>query len=83
MAGRQEELIRAVDAAQAGDWETAHSIAQRHEGDAAANWLHAVLHKIDGDMGNARYWYSRTRHTFEEFSDPLSEFAAIRALLAG
>jgi hypothetical protein len=83
MAGRQEELTQAVDAALAGDWETAHAIAQRHEGDAAADWLHGVLHKIEGDTGNARYWYRRTTHTFEEFGDAFGELAAIRALLAG
>ena len=66
MAGRQKELTVAVEAAVAGDWETAHAIAQRHEGDPAADWLHAVLHKIEGDTANARYWYRRTTHTFEE-----------------
>ena len=54
MAGREEDLIRAVDAALAGDWETAHQLAQRHEGDATADWLHGVLHKIEGDGGNSR-----------------------------
>ena len=84
MAGRQEELIRAVDLAAAGDWAAAHDIAQRHEGDARADWLHAVLHKLEGDAGNSHYWYRRTPHTFEEFDDPSAELAAIRrALLAG
>jgi len=84
MAGRQEELIRAVDLAAAGDWAEAHDIAKRHEGDARADWLHAVLHKLEGDAGNSRYWYRRTPHTFQEFDDPSAELAAIRrALLAG
>jgi hypothetical protein len=78
MAGQQEDLTRAVDAALTGDWEAAHDIAQRHEGDAAADWLHAVLHKIEGDDGNARYWYRRTQHSFEEFADASAELAAIR-----
>ena len=82
MAGRQEELTDAVNAALAGDWETAHTIAQRHEGDPAADWLHAVLHKIEGDDGNARYWYRRTQHRFDEFADPQTELAAIRDALA-
>jgi hypothetical protein len=81
MAGRQEELTQAVDAALAGDWETAHAIAQRHEGDARADWLHAVLHKLEGDAGNSRYWYRRTPHTFEEFDDPSAELAALRRAL--
>jgi hypothetical protein len=67
VAGRQDDLIRAVDRALAGDWDAAHDLAQRHEGDALADWLHAVLHKLQGDTGNSRYWYRRTPHTFEEF----------------
>jgi hypothetical protein len=77
-----EELIRAVDCAAAGDWETAHAIAQRHEGDAAADWLHAVLHKIEGDADNSRYWYGRVAHTFEDYADPQVELAAIRASIS-
>ena len=77
-----EELIRAVDCALAGDWETAHAIAQRHEGDATADWLHAVLHKIEGDADNSRYWYGRVAHKFEECADPRAELAAIRASIS-
>jgi hypothetical protein len=79
MASKQEDLIRAVDAALSGDWESAHELAQRHEGDATADWLHAVLHKIEGNDGNSRYWYARVAHTFEEYADPRAELAAIRA----
>jgi hypothetical protein len=81
MASRQEELAHAVDPALAQDWAAAHDIAQRHEGDAVADWLHAVLHKIEGDDGNARYWYQRTQHRFDEFADARAELSAIRAAL--
>lgn len=41
-----------------GDWEKAHSLCQ--EADSAdGNWVHAYLHRKEGDMGNADYWYSR------------------------
>ena len=79
MASPEEELMRAADVAAAGDWEEAHAIAQRHEGDPVADWLHAALHKMEGDAGNSRYWYGRTAHTFEEFTDPQAELAAVRA----
>ena len=82
MASRQEELAHAVACALAEDWGAAHDIAQRHEGDAVADWLHAVLHKIEGDDGNARYWYRRAQHRFDEFADPQTELAAIRDALA-
>ena len=81
MANAKEELISAIDAALTGDWKTGHAIAQRHEGDATADWLHAVLHKIEGDSENSRYWYRRVAHTFEEYADPQAELAAIRATL--
>jgi len=77
-----EELIRAVDLAIAGKWDEAHAMTQRHEGDATADWLHAVLHKIEGDADNARYWYRRTAHTYEEFADPQGELAAVRKTLS-
>ena len=82
MASAEEDLILAVDLALAGKWDEAHEIAQRHEGAAAADWLHAVLHKIEGDGANARYWYGRTVHTFEAFPDPKDELIALRASLA-
>jgi hypothetical protein len=77
-----EELIVAVDLAIAGDWAAAHARVQRHEGDATADWLHAVLHKIEGDEQNSRYWYRRTSHEFEDFADPKAELAAMRESLS-
>jgi hypothetical protein len=77
-----EDLICAIDLAVAGKWDEAHAITQHHAGDATADWLHAVLHKIEGDGDNARYWYRRTPHGFEDFIDPQAELAAIRASLA-
>jgi hypothetical protein len=37
----------------------AHKIVQADEADATSCWIHAVLHKIEGDIGNSRYWYRR------------------------
>ena len=41
----------------AGDWDNAHRIAQ---GDSSrdGSWVHAYLHRLEGDLGNASYWYS-------------------------
>ena len=47
------------------------------EDDPLSCWIHAVLYKIEGDAANSRYWYSRTAHTYGEFSDPGKELAAI------
>ncbi len=42
-----------------GDWERAHGCAQAAEGDAACDWVHAYLHRAEGDPQNAAYWYRR------------------------
>lgn len=80
---KRDALIRAVDHALAGQWDAAHETAQCHEGHAAADWLHAVLHKIEGDAGNSRYWYRRTGRAYEDFADSKAELAEIRAQLDG
>ena len=41
-----------------GDWNKAHSIIQNIE-DKKAAWVHAYLHRKEGDIGNADYWYRR------------------------
>jgi hypothetical protein len=41
-----------------GDWESAHQVAQ-DIGDATGAWIHAYLHRKEGDLDNAAYWYRR------------------------
>ncbi len=41
-----------------GDWDRAHETVQDDESPAGA-WVHAYLHRKEGDAGNARYWYAR------------------------
>jgi hypothetical protein len=74
----KKELLDAIDAALKGDWDRAHKIAQQDEDDPLACWVHAVLHKIEGDAGNSRYWYSRTAHSYDEFADTEQELAAVK-----
>jgi len=45
-----------------GDWAHAHESAQQDEGRAGA-WVHAYLHRKEGDISNARYWYGRAGKT--------------------
>ena len=71
-------LLDAIDAALAGDWDRAHKTVQQYEDDPLACWIHAVLHKIEGDASNSRYWYSRTTHSYGEFADVEGELAAIK-----
>ena len=62
-----------------GDWAKAHESAQQDEG-PDGSWVHAYLHRKEGDESNAGYWYRRAgrafaRSTFEE------EWLAIAAAL--
>ena len=41
-----------------GDWEQAHTIIQDIE-DKTASWIHAYLHRKEGDKWNAQYWYTK------------------------
>jgi hypothetical protein len=51
-------LLQALWHGLRGDWTAAHEIAQAHD-DAAGAWVHAWLHRIEGDHANAAYWYRR------------------------
>ena len=44
-----------------GDWDRAHEVVQDLETRDAA-WVHAYLHRKEGDASNARYWYGRAGH---------------------
>ena len=50
--------LRALWYAAHGDWEQAHRLVQDDSSTACA-WIHAYLHRVEGDLGNARYWYQR------------------------
>ncbi len=78
----KEALKVAVQAALDGDWDKSHNIAQEYS-ENTANWIHAVLHKIEGDVWNSKYWYARTNgKKFEDFSDANEELNAIQQQLS-
>lgn len=76
----QVDLKLGVMAALRGDWEQAHRIVQESD-HLIACWIHAVLHKIEKDEGNSRYWYSRAHRSFDEYADPTLELKAIASYL--
>ncbi len=58
-----------------GNWDEAHTVAQQAN-NRDGDWVHAYLHRKEGDLGNAGYWYARARRTMP--SGPLEdEWAAI------
>lgn len=77
------KLLDAVERALARDWQAAHVIVQEHEEDAIANWIHAVVHRMEGDVSNARYWYRRIRREYREEVSTEAELREIQAALNG
>lgn len=72
-------LLQAVELALAGDWHGAHGIAQDYS-DSTANWIHAVLHKIEGDVWNSKYWYARSAG--QQYGDYVDAQAELRVIAA-
>jgi hypothetical protein len=58
MGNTTTKLLEALDLDEQGEWDQAHQIVQRIE-DSRAYWVHAYLHRKEGDLGNASYWYDR------------------------
>jgi hypothetical protein len=56
------EGARALWYAKAGDWHRAHNIAQDMPCDHGS-WIHALLHLMEGDVGNAQYWFHRAKRS--------------------
>jgi hypothetical protein len=76
------ESLRALWHDGHGDWKTAHRIAQDVDDETGA-WVHAYLHRKEGDLGNAGYWYRRAGQPVA-VDDLESEWSRIvSALLAG
>ena len=65
-----------------GEWDAAHGFAQGDRGHDGA-WVHAHLHRVEGDLANAGYWYRRADRPPSQarLDDEWEEIAA--ALLAG
>ena len=63
-------------------WRQAHEICQAAEGDKPFDWVHALVHLIEGDLGNADYWY-RNAGEHRVGADAAKEWDHIAAELAG
>ncbi len=60
MTGEQEEQSSALSALSSlanGNWDKAHKLVQ--DSSPENDWVHAHLHRVEGDLANASYWYKR------------------------
>jgi hypothetical protein len=62
----------------AGEWERAHAIVQKDES-VLGCWAHGIVHVLEGDTDNARYWYRCARRGWPEHFDVKAEIAALLA----
>jgi hypothetical protein len=70
-------LTRAVDLLAEGAWQDAHEIVQKDQS-ALAAWLHGIVHILEGDLRNARYWYGKAEREFPGADAVQAEIAAAR-----
>ena len=79
MALDRAQLGQAIAYLERGDWRAAHEIVQKDEESALACWAHGIVHLMEGDLANARYWYREAGRPFP--ADPSAD-AEVRALSA-
>jgi hypothetical protein len=80
------ELTTALQAlwqAGKGDWNTAHTLVQSGEGQSTCDWVHAHLHRQEGDLNNAGYWYRRAGKPVADASLEEEWTVIARSLLSG
>ena len=63
-----------------GDWDEAHRIVQSLS-DVDSAWVHAYLHRKEGDLSNASYWYHRSGKTMPDLPLPDEWQSIVQALL--
>jgi len=59
-----------------GDWQKAHAIVQNDSTELGC-WAHGIVHMLEGDLGNARYWFRRAGRPFPRERDPSAEIDAL------
>ena len=79
--GAPRILRSAVEQLERGDWQAAHEIVQKDEESPLYCWAHGIVHAMEGDIPNARYWYARAGRR-EATGTLAEEWEALAALLA-
>jgi hypothetical protein len=75
------DLRRAVKLLESGDWQAAHAIVQEDEDSRLFCWAHGIVHIMEGDRSNARYWYRKAGRPFGEDTAAPEEIKALKAEL--
>jgi hypothetical protein len=73
-------LVRALELLETGAWQQAHEIVQ-DDTSALAAWLHGIVHTLEVDLDNARYWYRKADRVFRGADAVQDELTAARRSL--
>jgi len=73
-----KSLSEAIALLEAREWQGAHEIAQDNDA-PLASWAHGIVHLIEGDESNARYWYRLAGRAFPGMDAIDAEIAALKA----
>jgi len=71
-------IDKAVRHLEQGEWEAAHALVQ-DDASTLGCWAHGIVHLIEGDMDNARYWYRRAHRALPHGNAAKAEIAALKA----
>jgi hypothetical protein len=78
-----KDLRTALRLLQEGDWRAAHAIVQEDEESRLSCWAHGIVHLMEGDVPNARYWYRAAGRVLRPDFSVEAEIAALRDTLKG
>ena len=73
------DLRKAVICLEVGDWQSAHAIVQQDEASPLACWAHGIVHLMEGDLPNARYWYRAAARAFPDAGSVAEEISALKS----
>jgi len=79
----EKDLRRAVALLAQGDWRAAHEIVQDDEESPLSCWAHGIVHLMEGDVPNARYWYRLAGRVLRQDYSVEQEIAALGETLKG
>jgi hypothetical protein len=74
---KKSGLPRAFELLAGGDWHGAHEIVQ-DESSSVACWAHGIVHIMEGDISNARYWYRQAKRPFPSEPSVENEIQALK-----
>lgn len=79
---RVAPIVKAVQHLEAGEWKAAHVLVQK-DASSLGCWAHGIVHLIEGDLDNAKYWYRRAHRPLPHSNTATAEIAALKASLPG